>query len=274
MAIWTDISKHDTNKRILQYDDMGVISAWGWNNGDDYGLVRFSLKNDSVFEGIGTYTLTNNSTIQFSIYKNFDGNTLSEKLYDSDEYKCIFPGYYKFPVTKEISFPNDQDIYVKVKYDNPEKLTPIPIECDLENYALTYTTCEVFWVSDDGHDNTWIPWGDYTGYFQNINVKGYTCLKNSPPQTNKKAVSVYPNPFNQETSIAFDLPVYSHVSLNIYNSKGQLVKTLVNENRLSGKNRVIWNGKNNNDENVASGLYFARIQNKFANSVEKFVLIK
>lgn len=274
LAIWTDVSKHNNKKNILQYDSLGVLSAWGWNNGNDYGLIRFNLKNDSKLDAIGTYTQTANTTIQFSVYKYFDGNILSEKLYDSPNYNCSFPGYYKFSINKSVSFDSDQDIFVKVMYDDPEKSTPIPIECPIEEYAIPIITYDNCWASDTGQNNTWIAWGDYTDYFQNINIKGYSSLKNMPNSVKYTILNAYPNPSNQGNDISFELPAYSYTSLKIYNSKGQLVKTLINENRLPGKNSINWNGKNNNNESVASGIYLLKLQNDFVQANRKIILIK
>jgi len=86
----------------------------------------------------------------------------------------------------------------------------------------------------------------------------------------------YPNPFNPVTSIGYhvgaDGPV--EVSLKIYNVAGQLVKTLVDQEKFSGEHREIWNGKNEENEDVASGVYFYKL--KVADYVEtkKMLLLK
>jgi hypothetical protein len=65
----------------------------------------------------------------------------------------------------------------------------------------------------------------------------------------------YPNPFNPSTTITYDLPKDSRVSLNLYNILGQEVATLVNEEQKAGYRSVQWNASN-----VPSGVYFYRIQ--------------
>lgn len=54
----------------------------------------------------------------------------------------------------------------------------------------------------------------------------------------------YPNPFNPTTVISFQLPVSSHVRLRIYNLKGQLARTLVDEQKSVGRHQVVWDGLN------------------------------
>ncbi len=76
---------------------------------------------------------------------------------------------------------------------------------------------------------------------------------------NKIRLTSNPNPFNSETTISYTLPAKGQVCLDIYNSKGQLVKRLVNEPQAKGEHILTWNGKDDNGHSVASGLYLFRI---------------
>jgi hypothetical protein len=86
----------------------------------------------------------------------------------------------------------------------------------------------------------------------------------------------YPNPFNPETHIKFsvgtDAP--AHVSLKVYNVAGQLVKTLVDEDKLPGEYNQTWNGKNENNEDVASGVYFYKLKISDYVETKKMVLLR
>jgi hypothetical protein len=73
------------------------------------------------------------------------------------------------------------------------------------------------------------------------------------------SVSSYPNPFNPQTTIAYTLPMKGHVELNIYNVRGQLVRHLVDENNLEGTHTVVWNGKDDQNRDIASGMYVYKI---------------
>ena len=79
----------------------------------------------------------------------------------------------------------------------------------------------------------------------------------------------YPNPFNPSTTINFSLPVSSDVKIIIYNSVGQQIQTLVNRHYASGSYTVEWNASN-----MASGIYFYRIEAKNFSLVKKMVLVK
>jgi hypothetical protein len=64
----------------------------------------------------------------------------------------------------------------------------------------------------------------------------------------------YPNPFNPSTTIKYDLPKDSRVSLKLFNILGQEVETIINEDQMAGYKSVEWNASN-----VTSGVYFYRI---------------
>ena len=86
--------------------------------------------------------------------------------------------------------------------------------------------------------------------------------------------SNYPNPFNPETTISYSVKEAAPVSIEIYNAKGQLVKTLVNEDKASGNYKVVWNGRDNNNQAVSSGIYFYKMQAGKYSSTKKMVLMK
>ncbi|MDY0152069.1 MAG: T9SS type A sorting domain-containing protein [Candidatus Cloacimonas sp.] len=84
----------------------------------------------------------------------------------------------------------------------------------------------------------------------------------------------YPNPFNPVTTISFDMPKAAPATLNIYNVKGQLVKTLFNGTATFGKNNVSWNGTDNSGLNVTSGIYFYRLSTDNKVETRKMMLMK
>jgi subtilisin family serine protease len=84
----------------------------------------------------------------------------------------------------------------------------------------------------------------------------------------------YPNPFNPDTNISFSIKEEGYVSLKIYNTRGQLVKTLISESLNEGVHFTSWNGKDNNNRSVASGIYFYKMDSKGYSSVKKMILMK
>ncbi len=79
----------------------------------------------------------------------------------------------------------------------------------------------------------------------------------------------YPNPFNPETRIRFQLAAPGKVKLTIYNLLGQRVVTLVDEFRQAGFYETVWNGRNSAGAETASGVYFYRLRiNEFTQSLK------
>jgi hypothetical protein len=89
----------------------------------------------------------------------------------------------------------------------------------------------------------------------------------------------YPNPFNPVTALRFDIPVatgkLADIQLTVYNSLGQKVKTLVNDQLPAGAYEVQWNGLNANGAITPSGVYFAELtMNSLQRQVIKMVMMK
>ncbi len=84
----------------------------------------------------------------------------------------------------------------------------------------------------------------------------------------------YPNPFNPKTTIVFSLREQGQVSLNIYDVKGRLVRTLVDRKLDANLHRVEWDGLGNNGSPISSGIYFYRIKAGDFTQTKKMLLLK
>ncbi|MCK9280775.1 MAG: alpha-amylase family glycosyl hydrolase [Melioribacteraceae bacterium] len=84
----------------------------------------------------------------------------------------------------------------------------------------------------------------------------------------------YPNPFNPSTTIKYSLAEPGFVSLKIYNTLGQEIITLINNEKNSGYYSVNWNGKDAGGMNVASGIYLYSLKAGGAQSTKKMLLLK
>jgi len=103
-----------------------------------------------------------------------------------------------------------------------------------------------------------------------------TAIKNNPEI---KPVSFgikgnYPNPFNPATKIRFDINKTQNIKLQVYNITGQLVSALADDIYNSGSYEITWNGTDQLGNNMASGVYFARLTGQFDTALQRMILIK
>ncbi|MCP4704006.1 MAG: T9SS type A sorting domain-containing protein [candidate division Zixibacteria bacterium] len=84
----------------------------------------------------------------------------------------------------------------------------------------------------------------------------------------------YPNPFNPSTTFDFALPKASQVNIEIFNVLGQKVKTLADAEYPAGFYSVNWDGMDDNGSNVASGIYFYRMNTEEFQDTKKLMLLK
>ncbi len=119
---------------------------------------------------------------------------------------------------------------------------------------------------------TWVTTGGIYAQLYDLNT-----VENESNQVDARTLNLnqnYPNPFNPITNISFYLPKPSQVSLDIYNIKGQKVKNLVDNRLEAGRHTLVWNGKDNRNKRVASGIYLYKITSDRYSSTKKMILMK
>ena len=89
-----------------------------------------------------------------------------------------------------------------------------------------------------------------------------------------RMAGVYPNPFNPQTTVEFNLARPGHVDLSIYNLSGQRIATMVREAVPAGRHRKVWRGQDDLGRPVASGVYFVRLQADQTTDFKKVMLLK
>lgn len=125
----------------------------------------------------------------------------------------------------------------------------------------------------DGNSFTFYPneAGTYLGY---VKVNNYPVGNSDVVQIPVSDLTVYPNPFNPSTTIAFYTPHSMDLSVTLYNIKGQKVRILHSGRMGMGNHQLVWDGKDDGGRGVSSGIYFARVNaGKYIKNV-KMVLMK
>ena len=173
-----------------------------------------------------------------------------------------------------------QDAYATKKNDGIVRVLTFdfngkPIKADNGNQVIS-----IPFIASDKFESSFVEFsGDkivagYNG--QKIEaefVNNYVSLDNVLP-TETSLSKNYPNPFNPTTTINYSIAKPGNVSIIIYNLNGSAVKTLVNEYANSNNYSVVWDGKNDTGQQVASGQYFYVMQAPGFTSTEYMTLIK
>jgi len=117
-------------------------------------------------------------------------------------------------------------------------------------------------------------------YFDNIGVysvytiTGVENVDPVPASTRASIQKVYPNPFNPNTTIVFSVPKSGATSVRIFDLQGKAVATLLRDNLSAGVYRVRWNGKSDEGNDLASGVYFVRVAGLGSSASGRLMMIK
>ncbi len=87
-------------------------------------------------------------------------------------------------------------------------------------------------------------------------------------------ILVFPNPFNGETQIHFDLPDEGYVALSIFDGKGRIVRQLLTTDLPAGSHQVVWNTRDDAGAELPSGVYIASLTHGTRQDSRKVLLLK
>jgi hypothetical protein len=138
---------------------------------------------------------------------------------------------------------------------------------DNVNVALTMDGVYTVVVEDLAQDQT----GTY-GVSVNLS-NGPTPVGKTPPAA-VALLPAYPSPFNATTAMEFALPAASRVQMRVYDVRGALVRSLVDESRGAGVHRVTWNGRDDRGARAASGVYYVHFAAAEKTFQQKVVLVR
>ncbi|MFH0952599.1 MAG: peptidoglycan DD-metalloendopeptidase family protein [Patescibacteria group bacterium] len=124
-------------------------------------------------------------------------------------------------------------------------------------------------------DNGYMLWhGSYVGVYNKSGRRLLVQEMGTDPVKESINLTLYPNPFNPETSIGLSLDAEQRIQLEVYDVQGKRVLTLANGILPAGEHMFKWDGKDGSGNQVASGIYFARLITRSSNHTRKMVLLK
>ena len=267
--------------------------------GYPYSVAIDPQNHDVLYSG-GYY---NNNGNKGFVYKSADGGKNWTKCYEAPSYNYVYSICIDPSNTNNIYFGSDNGIYKST--DGGQTWNNIRSGTDcfamyITDAGLIYggksncversedggTSWETY---DDGMDsranynclkidetNNILYVGTNSSSILKLNLGNSTSIVDNHEQkiTSYELYSNYPNPFNSGTTIRFHILKPSYVSMVIYNSAGQKIRTLLNKNMPAGEHYMFWDGKNYAGQRVSSGIYLFRMRAGNFSAVKKMLLLK
>jgi hypothetical protein len=172
-----------------------------------------------------------------------------------------------------------EDTMISSRIDKPSLLYLFSEDGFPEPYdEYFFNGCVSWFDMDEEHDRIFVrKFGSYESFTYDYVVD----VKEQPQLENGIQLSNFPNPFSTSTTISFNLPTDSRLNwghknaeIKIYNVKGQLIKEFKMQ-KVKGKNiEVVWDGKDENGNQVPNGIYLYKLSNGENEIVRKMILLR
>jgi len=285
---WSDGTGTGTDYATIKYypngDTTWVRRYNGPANGTDYAMAI--ALDDSGFVYVTGYSDSTGTYQDYATIKyDSSGNELWVRRYDNGvtgtdmSYAIAIDGSNNVYVTgmsggggatgldyATIKYYSNGDTAWVMRYNGPGNGSDYAQAIAVDDSGNVYVTGRSE-GSGSGHDYCTIK------YFQTASgVKDETGSRERPSEFDLS--QNYPNPFNPTTKIEFTLAKSGFVTLQIYDVLGRRVRTLVSEELSSGYKSVIWDGKNEDGKDVASGVYFYQLKVGDFSEPKKMLLLK
>ena len=223
----------------------------------------------------------NDPSSDFTSNKQLTVNALSGKIYDlTTNYLMVNPNNIEDSLT--FSWNASEDIdgdNIKYKLIGYDQISFLTIDDWTEELSFSWKIGDIIALTDTV--NT------FSGFWGVIASDGEFIVESDMGLTNTLSINGsdlipeninlsqnYPNPFKGSTIIPFDLPESRYVVINIIDVKGRKIRTLIDGNQSSGFNSVLWDGKNEDGDEVSSGVYFYQINVKSNSSNKSYIKTK
>ena len=206
------------------------------------------------------------------------GNRSENGFQNFNNYICDSDGLIINPII-DVDSDNDKDILCHTDYNGEFNVALV----ENSSYS-TFWDAQNIQILDNNKKNSFVCMKDNSdiGLLKLDSFSGKLCYGVVRESSDNQYCEItecidaqcYPNPFNPETVLQYSIEKDNDVEISIYNIKGQRVKSLLKEFSYSGIHSVIWNGTNDNNVKVSSGVYFYKISSGSNVTVGKVVLMK
>ncbi len=286
---------------VAEETEEGLLIAWLGDAVSPFAIKMNIVTNEATLKWNQAQTLVPTTQVDY-----FYGDVVDGMLYLVWDCNGLYAG--KFNLDAEPQW--DDSVLISSSVDSPWDIarTPDGIMITYTDWPEANNGNEILINHVDWNGNTWdeaetvcdcdgyrqhismipaadnkylITWNDYRDVYSYNNVYGQLYQYNTLDNDGGEEISswnpnliTYPNPFNPETTVQFNLAQDQKVELKIYNTKGQLVKTFCNEVLSAGDHHIKWDGTDKTRKNVASGVYLMNLKIDGKNYRSKALLLK
>lgn len=290
----------DNSLTAISFDTLKKFDTVIWMTGDDRETTLTPDEQLLLTDYLNTggklllsgqnigYDLVADGTYQDSLF--YATYLKAEYLNDNAE-PTLLVGMQGDPITQGI-FLNFSGGYGGAgNQDSPDAITPIAPAAQILRYSPSLNCAGLRYIDGtNGSYLIYLPFGiegiagpyEYSArkFLNNCFnwLSGTTEIQNREQidqvPTDFSLEQNYPNPFNPATTIKFNIPKESELSIEIYNILGQKIRTLLQNVKPAGSYQIYWDGKNDNGQLIAGGIYFYRMKAGNFSSVKKMVLLR
>jgi len=164
---------------------------------------------------------------------------------------------------------------------NPEFVDPNQNDYNLlpSSPCIDVGIQDTFFVYNNNNDTVFIPTINYLGSAPDLGAFEFDPATNLSNDTDNISSTIklyqnFPNPFNSQTNIKYYLLKAGNVKIEIFNLLGQKIRTLINQNQKNGEHQIIWDGRDENNLTVASGIYIYSLKTDKYSTSKKILFLK
>ena len=253
------------------------------NIGDDYTVSLWMMMTSAPVDFGTLMTTRSDDPKGFSLGVNPDGGPwIAGTCDDSPGYFYCYGSATPLDEWKHVAAVFNWTANVIEIYVNGDPASTCDLtECD----GLTYSDKIYLGASFDD-----FPGWEFTGFLDEIQIydraldgteiqwlyeHSVSAVPNGGATTVMELYDASPNPFNPLTTISFELPGDQAVSLRVYDVAGRLVETLLNDEiGQSGRNEIVWHGRDEAGRVMPAGVYFYRLEAGTYVETKRMTLLK
>ena len=269
------ITKDSTNILYLATDGRGSIYK-SINGGESYENLTGNLWSGAIIFSLLISPSKGNILYAGGLFGNSDYDTwwISKSIDDGNSWVIADSGMFGDKVQSMVINENDENIlYAGINTGLFKTINAATSWFQIETSYLA--SCDIQCLTFHPYDPNIIYVGTKKGVYRFTEKSDVNLHQNQESQVPEIGLfQNYPNPFNNRTVIRYYLSKFGHVTIAIYNLKGQLIRVLIDKSIDSGYHEVLWNGKDRESKSVCSGLYFCKIRHNSYTKIMKLVLIE